>query len=1347
MQPIDADDSAPWQSLCLRTVDVCFNPDDRPASNACTDKYWSFHEEGFLSTSIVTSPRPFVGRARQVPNEPGSFMLGVLDRKNQVQFECHCRPDPEQFEFTRIPIGGNFRPHLTWDDFQSSDRVIVTATSQHDFQPPTKDRPACLHYAELLVYPVFFSDAPLTLIDEETSRSGLWLVNARNWPDGSRMPGPRDGEWFPVLIAAHATRFVPAEPDRHPNQRPDRDRKDKQIIYQLPTSDEQSPDGVRFTVEGERRFYAAPWLQTDAGAADASFYRVRTMTAIDYVDSLPDSERSKALILNPFGPAEVLSYRHLRPADLLNVLEVPQPRSDVDDAITTQQVELGKEKASSLRLGWLPSGADPRPKPGEDSAGAAEAGAAEAPLKLLRGFVEGVECELVYSVKDSTPLATSFPLDKPQFTDLPTAGKGSLRVRGSFMAKDGKNGIAPVDSAKLSVQELEGDVTTRRITWFISVRPLDGSAARVVSYFDRAATDELSSAGTYQLDENGSPADNWNMLFDASEKLRFVHPLKCIADDGKGNITQSSFVEIVATETRAGLVGRAWPQHALGRYAIDIGQPTLHLIDGTSTAVEAVAALQAGATRRFRLTKTTVENHVRQTAEVIEQEPDHVTVAGEVTSVSVSDDCKLSIHVTDLFGKDWVTEQPFDRQLPDLVQTWKSTPVRRLRDLELGEFLIARCDLQTAGARLVQIQHFDERGPKLLKAAVCLVGTLRASATRLGAGATTSEGSNQFHPNPFEPIVKFTDPTRGGGPSVALEIWCDGTAAAFFDQLVVGPALRAIYAETITEIAGNAAEVTEQGAFDAFSRPVHATVSGMLASWSGWSLTVKPPGRSDAEPQDTHCKPISPLTITSRRPTKQELCELTPMKKWLLPKLRYEQKYRICLRRVDLAGNHEFDQSIFDADRYTSAVRKASNVLRTLYIDALYAKASERAGRATAETIDCDGLPFQPVHIPPAALLAFATDRPTPEYQAGTQASASSPPALVPATPAGSGRPRRPAPTASHVPLNQGQQCAPNVPCSGGVPGDVHLQSLSDYRAVAFARPGELFLLSEVFGGDNSTSAVVPPAMRDAYAQLLPPPWPVEQVILSGKLDPPSARRAGEATRVVNSIRKHERYLDLHCNFFGMLRDGSLNYFGDFYADEFRFGVWSRDCASAETTLWEEDCPVRFFDNRWPQPRMVHLYLRSLSRPPRLDFAGPRLLKPVVDNTTDYTRVGLRLPPGTQGEMRLKLQLSFKGKVEGTGYSGKGEGVDNPDKEDVPNVGPIPRGEWSIGDPYDDKKKGPVVLPLKPVGHDAHKRTGFLIHGDNKEMNKTASNGCIILSKVLRERIAKSGVKKLVVER
>lgn len=102
-------------------------------------------------------------------------------------------------------------------------------------------------------------------------------------------------------------------------------------------------------------------------------------------------------------------------------------------------------------------------------------------------------------------------------------------------------------------------------------------------------------------------------------------------------------------------------------------------------------------------------------------------------------------------------------------------------------------------------------------------------------------------------------------------------------------------------------------------------------------------------------------------------------------------------------------------------------------------------------------------------------------------------------------------------------------------------------------------------------------------------------------------------------------------------------------------------------------------------------------------------------------------------------QLSHNGEAIGNGYSGIKEGLNNPEKESVRNVGPIPHGEWKIGDSFKHDTKGPVVMRLTPVGHTAHERTAFLIHGDNKNLNNTASNGCIILSRKLREKIAASG--------
>ena len=103
--------------------------------------------------------------------------------------------------------------------------------------------------------------------------------------------------------------------------------------------------------------------------------------------------------------------------------------------------------------------------------------------------------------------------------------------------------------------------------------------------------------------------------------------------------------------------------------------------------------------------------------------------------------------------------------------------------------------------------------------------------------------------------------------------------------------------------------------------------------------------------------------------------------------------------------------------------------------------------------------------------------------------------------------------------------------------------------------------------------------------------------------------------------------------------------------------------------------------------------------------------------------------------------LSRNGILVGTGYSGYGSGVNNPALEDMHNVGPIPRGSWSISHFFDDPGgKGPMVARLSPDdGTDTKGRGGFMIHGDTAAHDETASHGCIILSRSLREQIATSG--------
>ena len=102
----------------------------------------------------------------------------------------------------------------------------------------------------------------------------------------------------------------------------------------------------------------------------------------------------------------------------------------------------------------------------------------------------------------------------------------------------------------------------------------------------------------------------------------------------------------------------------------------------------------------------------------------------------------------------------------------------------------------------------------------------------------------------------------------------------------------------------------------------------------------------------------------------------------------------------------------------------------------------------------------------------------------------------------------------------------------------------------------------------------------------------------------------------------------------------------------------------------------------------------------------------------------------------------------GRGYSGRGEGLNNPNKEGARNTGPIPRGDWDIGPKQNKPNTGPASLPLTPrPGTDTHKRDGFYVHGDNGRGKNSASEGCIILPRDVRDRINASGDKTMTVVR
>lgn len=103
-------------------------------------------------------------------------------------------------------------------------------------------------------------------------------------------------------------------------------------------------------------------------------------------------------------------------------------------------------------------------------------------------------------------------------------------------------------------------------------------------------------------------------------------------------------------------------------------------------------------------------------------------------------------------------------------------------------------------------------------------------------------------------------------------------------------------------------------------------------------------------------------------------------------------------------------------------------------------------------------------------------------------------------------------------------------------------------------------------------------------------------------------------------------------------------------------------------------------------------------------------------------------------------KIMYKG-----GWSGNGQGKNNPDMEGVRNKGPIPRGRYTIGVPYDSRNVGPFSLPLTPHLHKALDRTHFRCHGAALDPAKQGqeSDGCMIMPRDVRQAMHKSDDKIL----
>jgi Protein of unknown function (DUF2778) len=102
------------------------------------------------------------------------------------------------------------------------------------------------------------------------------------------------------------------------------------------------------------------------------------------------------------------------------------------------------------------------------------------------------------------------------------------------------------------------------------------------------------------------------------------------------------------------------------------------------------------------------------------------------------------------------------------------------------------------------------------------------------------------------------------------------------------------------------------------------------------------------------------------------------------------------------------------------------------------------------------------------------------------------------------------------------------------------------------------------------------------------------------------------------------------------------------------------------------------------------------------------------------------------------------GAIAATGYSGQPDHKNDPQSVSLHDQGPIPPGRYEINPPVETVTHGPYVLPLAPdVGNEMFGRSGFLMHGDNVVAPGTASEGCVIMPRTIRELVWASGDREL----
>jgi hypothetical protein len=1242
----DAGRGTPWRSLCRRRVrvaDAKGKPSDAITPPCCAAHkpegvlICQFDEEGFLSTTVATAARPFVGQVCRVPAQPGDFKLTVLAANNSIAFTSLVTWQSPQGEETAAGdegsvLGGNFRPRMTWQDLQSSDMCVLTPKGHSPNGKKIESRDA-VYCEEIVTFPIFYSKEGLRLAASANDKPTLMLCNALNNPAGQEMP--RGAELFPIVISpSGSTRFI--------------DESGHEIAGDsLPKTD------LRFTVEGERRYYAFPWT------AEPSRETFVPLNSID-IEALLHPEPNQApvaptAIFNYLGSADLLHWSHLATYDECRQFPVPEPRLPTeaagvrpDTVIPDLPTELSAASAPTL-MGWLLSPAlsssaslvrsddtaasvsnSNPPSPANGSATNAAVNSESKPqavpllpssqpkLEVARGVVTQIEFSFSILRKGSELLPQELQnLTEEQGYKIDLSG---IDVKG-------------VDDPKASyVFTVAGDVVFSQSNDKI-IQAAAGGAK--VSFAPADEPCHLASTVTWTLTLERPSLPPVKVVYSdvdrklpPQDKARFLYP----------PTAKNWFVEVLGTRSVGGLVGRGWPQHSMGTYQFlsdieDAKKSRLYFDDGTRFDFkEPTPKLPTG---QFTTQRASLKRLDDGGFQVVWNDPGSpgMLIAGHVTAITekpaegpnAEGESELSIELTDLNQQVWMVHAVAkDRAYGMIVPAPTSLPPRRLADLEIGELLVARCDLELPAkingvdrpflARHVTVKSLE--GTSWLRASVSLLGSLDSRAKDdLSPEMQTVEGTNQYGICSFFAATKaVTASDRSESKKIKIHAPTRALETAPRGVLVITPALRVLFAETIA----NFVPPKDPDGTSPLASPVHSMISEMIARWNGWSLSVKPPGQIEKERGQLGGG--LNVSIENYLPDVKTTClGRTHREDWLQIPLRYDHDYEFCIRRVDLAGNHLFDERM--PDPAVSKTIGGFNAVTSLY-DQTVARRAERAAKGflAQEPIRRS---FTRASLPTQPMLAYQQQFRQALFSA--QQDLQSAPKDV--TGGGAAPETK---TANMGPRHRRAITGPTYPPALPPPPAVMPESPEDidkFRAVVFDRDQSLFVLSDVLA-----RTAVDAQSRDASAQLLPPPVNVESFLLSGLLDGKNYCQAADV------IRRHERYVRTITDkrpCFGIDSQGDLNYFGDWKASSFSASLQSDSCSGGQEMLLS--CPLDFFTTDKLKPDEIQLVLAAGKRRQEAVAAGPSLIAEAIATKSSQRGASIvaTLPPGVQGKLRL----------------------------------------------------------------------------------------------------------------